>query len=87
MVSRDIEAMWLLLDPPSKLLINRPPHGKSLIAIDHLENSLSMFGNIEVVAEIVISGDFNIDYKKSASSECKCLKEFKQNHQLNQYIN
>ena len=91
MVSGDIEAMWLLSDPPKqkKLLIGtvyRPPDVKSMIAIDHLENSLSMFGNIEVVAEIVILGDLNIDYKKDASPECKCLKEFEQNHQLKQYI-
>ena len=46
-----------------------------------------MFGNIEVIAEIVILGDLNIDYKKCASPECKCLEEFERNHQLKQYIN
>ena len=90
-VSSDLEAMWLLLDPPKqrKLLIAivyRPPSGTAAAAIDHLDNILSSFGETEVTSEIVILGDFNIDYIKNSSPECKYLKEFERNHQLKQYI-
>ena len=86
-VSTDLEAIWLLLDPPkqSRLLIGivyRPPDGNSSAAIDHIDNSLFSFGDIEVTSEITILGDFNIDYKKSTSAECKYLKELERNHQL-----
>ena len=88
-VSVDLEVMWILLDPPNhrKLLIGtvyRPPDGKA--SSDHLDNSLLSFGEIELSAEVVIVGDFNIDYKKNSSPECKHLKEFECNHQLKQYI-
>ena len=90
-VSIDVEAVWLLLDPPKQrnLLIGIvycPPDGKPSTAIDQLDGILTSFGEIEITSEIVVLGDFNIDYKKSISTECKYLKEFERNHQLRQYI-
>ena len=90
-VSGDIEALWLSLDPPRhrRLLIGiiyRPPDGKAQIAIDYIDNTLTSFGEIEITSEIVVIGDFNIDYKKTTMPECKYLKEFERTHQLKQYI-
>ena len=87
----DLESLWLLLDPPNqkKILVGtvyRPSDGKVSIAIDSLNNILSSFGAIEVSAELIILGDFNIDYKKTQSPEYKHLKEFERDFQLKQYI-
>ena len=90
-ITADIEVLWLIFDPPKqrKLLVGtvyRPPDGKPLVAIENLDNTLSSFGDIELTSEIVILGDFNIDYKKTVTPEHKRLKEFERNHQLKQYI-
>ena len=65
MVSSDLEAMWLILDPPKqrKLILGtvyRPPDGKAAVAIDLLDDILTSFGEIEITAETLILGDFNI---------------------------
>ena len=90
-ISADLEAMCLVLDPPKqrKVLVGtiyRPPDGKATSVIDQLDDKLSSFGDLNITAEIIILGDFNIDYKETKSPEYKYLKEFERNHQLKQYI-
>ena len=67
-------------------IIYSPPSGSAIAVIDHLDTTLSSFGAAEITSEIVILGDFNIDYKKSSTPDCKYLKEFERGHQLKQYI-
>ena len=90
-VCGDLEALWLLLDPPRqrRLLIGtvyRPPDGKAQNAIHYIDDTLTSFGEIEITSEVIVIGDFNIDYKKTSMPDCKYLKEFERNHQLKQYI-
>ena len=90
-VTGDIETMWLLLDSPKqkKILIGivyRSPDGRAIPTIDYLDNSLLSFDTIAITSEILVIGDFNIDYKKSTLPDCKYLKEFERNRHLKQYI-
>ena len=90
-MSGDVEVLWLMSDPPKqrKMLIgtvDQIPSGKVQSAIDILDNNLAVLESTEPMAECVIMGDSNIDYKKSGSAESKYLKEFERNHQLKQYI-
>ena len=66
--------------------VYRPPDGKASLAIDTLNDILSSFAEIKVVPEIVILGDFNIDYEKNTITECKYLKEFEWNYHFKQYL-
>ena len=43
-------------------------------------------GDVAIRADVIVMGDFNIDYRKNTSPEYKYLKEFERNHQLKQYI-
>ena len=64
---------WVMSDPPKqrKMLIGtvyQIPSGKVQSAIDILDNNLAALESTEPMAECVIMGDSNIDYKKSGSA-------------------
>ena len=87
--NRDIEVQWLkILRKNSKtiLLANvyRPPPGKVDQAIKSIEKGLTVLQ--EPNEEIVILGDFNIDYKNKKSMNYKKLKFFERSSSLEQQI-
>ena len=90
-MSNDLELFWLLFDPPKqrRIIIGtvyRPPSGSAEDAVNCIDNNLTDLENSNPTADILIMGDFNIDYKKTTLPSCKLLKEFERSHQLKQYI-
>ena len=65
--------------------VYRPPTGKVNNCIDALENSLKFLPKLDK-SDIVIGGDFNINYAKPRQDNTKKLKHFINQYQLTQYI-
>ena len=64
----------------------RPPSGNVKRAFEELTNALGVLDKRTYVAEILIMGDFNINYTLKTSSEFKTIKEFEQKNILMQLI-
>ena len=64
------------------IFVYRPPTGKVKNCIDALENCLKFL----LKSDIVIGGDFNINYAKPRQDNTKKLKHFINQYQLTQYI-
>ena len=89
-ISVNLEQLWFEICKPNFkrqviCAIYRPPSGcipkfieELSINIDKLEQSVGF--------ELTIIGDFNINYRKTASPEYKALKELERTYQLRQYI-
>ena len=80
-----------MFDPPKqrKILLGtvyRPPDGNAQTAINYIDNILVSLEDVMIKANVLVMGDFNIDYTKNTSPEYKHLKEFERNQQLKQYI-
>ena len=87
--TNNLEIQWLKIkrkNTKTILLANvyRPPHGKLDQAIKTIEKSLvSLIKNNE---EVIILGDFNIDYKNMKSPNYKKIKFFERANALEQLI-
>ena len=87
----NLEQMWLEICKPNFkrqliCVVYRPPSGciNSFVqeistCVDQLEYSMGF--------ELTLIGDFNINYHKTSSPECKVLKELERKYQLKQHIN
>ena len=90
--THDLEQMWIKLDIQHMKLIwlcvcYRPPSGKVRLAFEQLYNSTKLAGNVIRKHELVVMGDFNINYKKTSSPDYKFLKEYERQFMLVQLIN
>ena len=65
--------------------VNRPPTGKVSNCIDALESCLKFLPKLDK-SDIVIGGDFNINYAKPRQDNTKKLKHFANQNQFTQYI-
>ena len=87
--NKDIEIQWIKIKKKNTktiLLANiyRPPTGKVEQAIKVIEKGLAALR--ELNDEIVILGDFNIDYKNKMSINYRKLKFFERSNSLDQQI-
>ena len=90
-ISGNIEQLWIKIEKPDvkKLLLStvyRPPSGKVTDAIKELSDSVNSLTNAPF-NDIVILGDFNINYNFRHTPAFKALKEFERNFNLKQIIN
>ena len=90
-ISRDIAHLWVLITTPKSKpvligVVCRPPEGSVKHAMEALNTSMMHIENLASAAEIIILGDFNIDYRKVCNADCKALKSFEQKHNLLQLI-
>ena len=63
----------------------RPPNGNSTKAVDYLDNLLKCLPNLEK-ADLIMGGDFNIDFSKTRKENTKKLKHLSTKYNLTQYI-
>ena len=87
--SKDIEIQWLKIKRKnSKTIllgnIYRPPTGKVEQAIKIIEKGLNILQ--ELNEEVIVLGDFNIDYKNKKSINYRKLKNFERSNSLEQKI-
>ena len=91
-VSKHIEQLWIKLEQPGRKrlyvsVIYRPPDGKieEFIRIlrETIEHLYSLHNNR---FELIISGDFNIDYAKNRNPDRRALKELADDLNLTQLI-
>jgi hypothetical protein len=85
-----LELQWAILTWPhtNKILLGnvyRPPDGSQAEAVEQLNNSLSNIPTLDKY-EILIMGDFNIDYKAKAQPPTRILNQFAISHNLKQRI-
>ena len=66
--------------------IYRPPDGKTQMAVDILDKSLHEIECRSANCEIIMIGDYNVDYKKTTSPDYKILKDLERKYQLIQHI-
>ena len=90
-VTPDVEVLWLQIAIPCRKgldlgIVYRPPDGNVQLAVDLLDNNIQHLEDMARTRELIILGDFNIDYKKTRSTEYKTLKELERKYQLSQYI-
>ena len=88
-ISDDVEQLWIRLKCPyvkQKCIgsIYRPPKGSIPICISNLEKSLDLLNSYN--SEILLTGDFNINYNLPHTDSFKLLKEFKHQYHLAQII-
>ena len=69
------------------LLVNiyRPPEGNVAQAMAAISDTLDEIENINK-SEIVVMGDFNVDYSKKRAAQIEHIKKFETGHQLQQMI-
>ena len=88
----DMEQLWISIDKPAhkKLvvgLIYRPPDGDVETFITSLKHSYDTLNlNVRCTPDVVILGDFNIDYSKKRDRFYKKLREFETSSTLKQVI-
>ena len=87
----NIEQLWIEIEMPNHkkmVLVNtyRPPSGNPTMAVEYVRNCLKSFDNLNK-REIVIMGDFNINYLKPNLMGCKQIKELCRDFNLVQLIN
>ena len=67
------------------ILVYRPPNGNIVHAIEYLNNPVKFIPNLHTL-DLVIGGDFNIDFSRSRKENTKKLKQFSTKHNLTQHI-
>ena len=67
-------------------IVYRPPDGNVQMSIDSLVNAIQHLEGMCNTHELIMLGDFNIDYKKTRSPEYKALKDLERKYQLVQHI-
>ena len=67
------------------VMVYGPPNGNITRAIENLTNFLKFIPNQDK-SDIIIGGDFNIDFSKSRKENTKKLKHFSSKHNLTQHI-
>ena len=85
-----LEQLWPSIDIPyrRKFLMGicyRPPSGKACVAINMITDVLDSF-DIDVNSDLLLVGDFNINYKKRNSVGFKELKDMERNFLFKQKI-
>ena len=88
-INDDIEQLWLQLACPNvknKCIgcVYRPPKGSIPNCLSNLEKSLDHLNNFN--SEIILTGDFNINYNLRHTDSFKLLKDFEHKYDLNQII-
>ena len=88
--TKDLEVQWLRVtrDNAKNLIVAnvyRPPAGKLNSAIKTLGKNINHLKKPN--EEMVIMGDFNVDYKNKKSPNFKAIKFFERAHSLDQNIN
>ena len=88
----DIEITTLSIRRPHTrkmilILVYRPPNGNIERAIEYLNSLVIFIPNLDTI-DLVIGGDFNIDFLilKSRKDNTKKLKHFSTKHNLTQHI-
>ena len=89
-VASEVETCWVRIEFPGRKLRNigiiyRPPVDIDQTAIDLLDNMFLKFQKSLCTSEIICMGDFNIDFRKTLSTEYKILKEPEPKYQLIQH--
>ena len=87
----DLEQMWIKLEIPHMKIIwigigYPPPSGGVKEAIVQLDNNIKIATDTQRNIEMLIMGDFNIDYKKTTSADFKLLKDLERKFLLSQLI-
>ena len=90
-VTPNLEQFWIEIKRPHNKPIwigtcYRPPSGTVKKAVDELYVSFQALEDKPYVAEIVLLGDFNVDYVKTSTSDFKILKDFERKSMLMQLI-
>ena len=90
-ISSDLEQLWICIDKPNvstKIIANvyRPPNSKLAEGIEKLSDSVSKALDL-VNGELVIVGDFNVNYNTRNTPAFKLLKSFEREFHLTQLIN
>lgn len=86
----NIEMQWAVIERPhtKKILlaiVYRPPDGKAMEAVEILDQQLMNIDNVNNY-EVLIMGDFNIDYKVKKNPPTTALKQIATIHELTQVI-
>ena len=86
----DIEITTLSIRRPHTtkmilILVYRPPNGNIVRAIEYLNDLVKFIPNLDTI-DLVIGGDFNIDFSKSRKDNTKKLKHSSTKHNLTQPI-
>ena len=89
MVTKDLEVQWLRIarkNAKNLVIANvyRPPTGNVKQALKKLGDSINSLKKYN--EELIILGDFNVDYKNKKSPNYKALKFFERAHSLDQNI-
>ena len=89
-ISRDVEKLCIRISKPNvreKIILNvyRPPQGKVAEGVKEIETATKLIQDISS-GEIVVLGDFNVNYNLRHTSPFKLLKDFERNCNLTQLI-
>ena len=89
--TNNLEQLWLEICKPNYKrqiigIIYRPPSGSLRDFINELEETLESIENNSSTYEVTIVGDFNINYRKTNTSDFRELKELERKFHLKQYI-
>ena len=88
--NQDVEITTIKINRPHTrklylILVYRPPNGNIVNAIDHLNNITKMIPHLDT-SDIIIGGDFNIDFSRPRKEDTKKLKHFSTKNNLTQHI-
>ena len=88
---KDVEITTFKINRPHTrklymILVYRPPNGNIAKAIEHLNNLTKLIPNLDT-SDIIIGGDFNIDFSRPRKEDTKKLKHFSTKNNLTQHIN
>ena len=89
-VTYNLEQLWICIQKPNvrKMTIGvvyRPPHAKVEEAVSELTNSLTYIKDLSD-AEVIVSGDLNINYNQRHSKGFELLKNMERNFNFAQII-
>ena len=88
--SNDIEVTTICIKRPHTRPLYltstyRPPNGNCVKAVEHLDNLMKCLPNLDK-ADLIMGGDFNIDFSKSRKENTKKLKHLSTKYTLTHYI-
>ena len=89
-ISYNIEKLCIRINKPNvreKIILNvyRPPNGNVAEGVKEMENAANLIQN-HSSGELVILGDFNVNYNLRHTSPFKLIKDFERNCNLTQLI-
>ena len=89
-ISNDIEKLCIRIDKPNvreKIIMNvyRPPNGKIAEGVKEMEDVVKHIQN-QFTGEIVVLGDFDVNYNLRHTTPFKVVKDFERNCNLTQLI-